>query len=175
MSAELADGPDPSLPTKTLAEIEEEIARRRADVSRYQERLAELARQNDEVRRDIEQKATVLHDRESIIKARIITLCRLGRGGYMQLLRGAESWSALFRRSQLVRSVIEGDLRVLREHQEQVEILERQRQALDQRIAAQQELTDRIALYQQELEAEVERRANERFHRPPPVEPTIPY
>ena len=162
--------PDPGPIAMTLAELEEELQRRQQDLARYNERLAELERQNAEVRQDLDESAAVLGRQEEQVRARLITLCRLSRSGYLQLLVGARSWADLFRRARFARTLMDQELEALHEHKHQVDELRLRRQQLDQRLVAQRELQERISRYQEELEAEWERRLVEQAH-----EATDPY
>ena len=152
--SELEDGPL----VMSLAELEDEISRRQEDLRRHQERLSEIERENETVRRELDARASVLGNRETHVRERIVTLCRLSRGGYVQLLRGAETWTDLVRRAQLARAVMDDDITVLRAHQTEVEDLERQRRELDERLERQRDLNDRITRYRRELEEERQRR-----------------
>jgi peptidoglycan hydrolase CwlO-like protein len=153
----------------TLAELREEIARREADLRRYRVRLDELVRENESVRATLDEHEAALRRQEATVRARLVTLCRLSRGGYLQLIAGASSWVDLLRRAQIVRAVVERDIETLASHQRQVEALADQRRELTERIETQRSLSDRISQYQQDLEAERERRvAAESSASPPP-------
>lgn len=142
----------------TLNELQEELDMREADLLRYNERLEALESQNTEVRGQIRERETELRVQEYAVRERIVTLCRLSRGGYMQLLGGARSLSGLMRLAQLARAVVDQDIEALRVHQGQVDELEEQRQQLSNRVETQRRLSERIGQYQQELEAERQRR-----------------
>lgn len=157
-----ADTVDPGPIAMTLVELEEEIRRREHDLERYNEQLAELERENAELRRELDAHGADLARQERQVRARLVTLCRLSRGGYLQLLGGASSWADLFRRAQFARTLVDQEMEALNEHQRQVEALEERRGQLDQRLAAQRRLRERIAGYREELEAERERRLVER-------------
>jgi peptidoglycan hydrolase CwlO-like protein len=153
---------DPGPIAMTLPELEDELRRRQQDLDRYGERLDGLEQQNDEVRRELEARGEVLRRQESEVRARLITLCRLSRGGYLQMLGGSRSWADLFRRSQFARSLVDQELEALGAHQSEVEELDRRYRQLDRRLNEQRQLQERIVQYQRELEAERERRLNER-------------
>ena len=156
----------------TLSELREELSRREADLRRYRSRLEELERENDEVRAGLEQREADLRRQEHTVRARLVTLCRMSRGGYVQLLGGASSWVDLIRRAQLVRAVTEQDIEALRAHQRAVEELESQREQLSANVESQRRLSDRISQYQQELEAERQRRL---VAEPNPYPQTVPF
>lgn len=142
----------------TLHELQEELDLREADLRRYNERLEALESQNAEVRGQILERETVLRRQEHAVRERIVTLCRLSRGGYAQLLGGARTLTDLMRLAQLARTVIDQDIEALRDHQGQVDELEDQRRQLSGRVESQRRLSERISQYQQELEAERQRR-----------------
>lgn len=159
-SGELGD--EQTLMVMSLEELEAEIARREADLARYTERLESLERQNEQVRQRLERRAEELRLRELTLRGRVVTLCRLSRGGFVQLLRGAPTVAALIRRAQIASTVVDRDIAVLEEHQRRVEELEQEQTQLDQRLAAQRDLQQRIARYRTELEAERQRRLERR-------------
>lgn len=151
----------------TLEELEEEIARREADLQRYSSRLAELEQQNEALRADLARREATASERERTLRTRIVGLCRLTRGGYVALLLGARTWTELLRRAELARSVVDRDVEALRAHRSELDQLRRQRQQLAEQLDAQRALADRISLYQQELEAERQRRVT--LEAPPPL------
>ena len=142
----------------TLEELEGEIERREADLRRYSEQLQRLERQIEALRTQLAEREAVLRRQERTARTRVVTLCRLSRGGYVQLLRGARNWTDLVRRAQIARVVMDQDVAALQEHQREVEELSQRRQQLTQRVDRQRELQERIARYQRELEAERARR-----------------
>lgn len=142
----------------SLGELEEEISRRETDLRRYAEQLEELDRQNNEISRRLDQRARVLGEREGEVRGRIITLCRLSRGGVLQMLRGSRTLTDLIQRTRHARAVMDQDFGVLLRHQREVGQLEAERRELTVRIERQQELRRRIVEYQQELEGERQRR-----------------
>ena len=103
----------------------------------------------------------MLRRQEAQVRARLVTLCRLSQGGYLQLLQDASSLADLFRRAQFARGLIDGDLDALREHQTEVDSINLRRRQLDRRLAAQRQLQERIEHYRLELETERERRVNQ--------------
>ncbi len=145
----------------TLPELEEELRRREEDLGRYSQRLSALESQNAEVRGELESREQVLRRQEAQVRARLVTLCRLSQGGYLQLLQDASSLADLFRRAQFARGLIDGDLDALREHQTEVDSINLRRRQLDRRLAAQRQLQERIEHYRLELETERERRVNQ--------------
>jgi len=151
----------------TLQELEEEIARREDDIRRYAERLAQLEGQNDEVRLDLERREANARRHERGLRGRIVSLCRLSRGGYVALLLGAHTWTELLRRAELARTVVDRDVDALRAHTGELEQLRLQRRQLAEQLETQRALSDRISLYQQELEAERQRRLA--LENPPPL------
>jgi peptidoglycan hydrolase CwlO-like protein len=164
--AQTSSGLDDAL-GMTLEELEEEIARREADLQRYSSRLAELDQQNEALRADLEQREATARARERSLRTRIVGLCRLTRGGYVALLLGAHTWTDLLRRAELARSVVDRDVEALRAHRVELEQLRQQRRTLAEQLETQRTLADRISLYQQELEAERQRRVT--LETPPPL------
>ncbi len=152
---------DPEPLGMTLQELEEELRRRQEDLGRYSQRLSTLEQQNLEVRGELEGRETVLRRHESQVRARLVTLCRLSQGGYLQLLQDASSVADLFRRAQFARGLVSDDLGALREHQAEVDAITLRRRQLDRRLAAQRQLQERIEQYRLDLEAERERRVNQ--------------
>ena len=144
----------------TAAELEDEIARREADLARHGARLARLEASEARVRDELAAHAAELGRQESQVRARIVTLCRLRQGGYLHILRGASSWTDLVRRARYARTLAAHDLEVLRRHHEGVQALETRRRELDERLDEARGLRDRIAGYRDELRAELERRAS---------------
>lgn len=142
----------------TLDELEEEIVRREDDLRRYRERLAELEVENSKVGANLEAREDRLRGQEDRLRGKIVTLCRMSRGGYIQLLRGARTWAEIARRSQIARAVVDQDIEEIREHQLQVEELREQRARLLRRVEVQRQLQARIARYRRELEDERRRR-----------------
>lgn len=157
-SGQTTGGGEETTLVMTLTEIQEELSRREADLSRYNERLEELERQNNAVRQQIIERENELQQQESNVRERIVTLCRLSRGGFMQLLGGAQTLSDLMRLAQLARAVVDQDIEALTAHQTGMEELEAQRQQLSERVESQRRLRERISHYQQDLEAERQRR-----------------
>lgn len=151
----------------TLEELEEEIARREADLLRYSGRLTELERQNDTLRADVDQREAAARVRERSLRTRIVGLCRLTRGGYVALLLGAHTWTDLLRRAELARTVVDRDVEALRAHRVELEELRDRRRHLAEQLETQRALADRISLYQRELEAERQRRVT--LENPPPL------
>jgi flagellar motility protein MotE (MotC chaperone) len=142
----------------TDRELAGEIARREADLARYNERLSRLESETAGIRSDLERREAELGAQESQVRRRIVTLCRLRQGGYLHLLRGASSLTDLMRRARYARSLANADLASLREHQRLVAELEGRRADLASQIETQRQLRERIATYRDELEAERRRR-----------------
>jgi len=142
----------------TLAELEEEIVRREDDLRRYRERLEDLEARNDSIRRHLEAREAELQGEEARLRSKIVTLCRMSRGGYLQMLRGARTWAEMARRAQIARTVVDRDVEEIRSHQQQVDELRSQRQQLVQRLEVQRQLQARIERYRQELANERSRR-----------------
>jgi septal ring factor EnvC (AmiA/AmiB activator) len=142
----------------TMSELEDEIARREEDLGRYGEQLTRLEQEVAAVRTELDAREVELAAREAHVRARVVTLCRLRRGGYLHLLRGARSWTDLVRRARYARAIADRDLAALAEHQRQVDELAARRAELAQRVSSVIGLRERIDLYRQELEAERDRR-----------------
>jgi peptidoglycan hydrolase CwlO-like protein len=153
-----ADGETSGLTYMTLREINEEIARREADLRRYQEQLAALERQNDTLRAELDEREQALANRQAQVRSFLRTLSQLTQGGYLQLLRGASNWIDLVRRIELTRDAVGRKLAALQQHQEQMAELQQRRSELADQLAQQQQLQERITKYREQLEFERDRR-----------------
>jgi septal ring factor EnvC (AmiA/AmiB activator) len=165
-AAGLATGQEAGAPVQqglasemTAGELQEELSRREEDLRRYTERLRHLEADAAVVQTELDARAAAVHEQEGLVRARLVTLCRLRQGGYLHLLRGARSVSDLMRRARYARAVAEHDLASLRDHQGRVADLERRRAELAAQRTAQRQLREQIAAYRDELARQSEQAA----------------
>ncbi len=140
--------------TFPLNEIEKEMQRREEDLRRYNARLERIKQEAEATRRDLAVREQEVRNAESNVRERLRSLCRLSRGGYLKLVRGARSLADLVISLRYVKARMNYDLQALQAHKDLLEEIEARRRKLAKQVAAQSRLSERIAAYRDELRAQ---------------------